>query len=135
MKSGEDQGTAAMIGKPMSDVEIVARELHDQYSLEFYSPPWEELSPFGAASFLDSAKGILNALTANGRAKIVLCDPTPDMQEADADQRYKKEIAAKKLEWAGLRFFEVLKQIANGHNDHRSLAVEAIREFEKWKLT
>jgi hypothetical protein len=37
-------------------------------------------------------------------------------------------------EWAGLRFFEVLKQIANGHNDHRSLAVEAIRDFEKWKL-
>ncbi|TMN46124.1 hypothetical protein, partial [Pseudoalteromonas piscicida] len=38
------------------------------------------------------------------------------------DARYRKM----RLEWAGPRFFEVLKQIADGHNDPRALAAEAI---------
>ncbi|TMO31879.1 hypothetical protein CWC26_21705 [Pseudoalteromonas sp. S4488] len=38
------------------------------------------------------------------------------------DARYR----TMRLAWAGPRFFEVLKQIADGHNDPRALAAEAL---------
>jgi hypothetical protein len=45
--------------------------------------------------------------------------------EAREWARYNKS----RLEWAGPRFFAVLEKIANGHNDPRSLAQEAIAPY------
>jgi len=39
--------------------------------------------------------------------------------------------AKKRYEWHGKKFFDVLKQIADGHNDARGLAQEIVFEFEK----
>lgn len=41
------------------------------------------------------------------------------------EKRYRKQ----RLEWAGPRFYEVLKQIADGHNDPRTIAALAIKTY------
>lgn len=45
-------------------------------------------------------------------------------EQANADRRQRR------LEWAGPRFYEALKQIAEGHNDPRIVAREAIKEYK-----
>jgi len=49
----------------------------------------------------------------------------------EADERGESKYRQQRLEWAGPRFFKVLKQIADGHNDPRSIAQEAIAPYRK----
>jgi hypothetical protein len=37
----------------------------------------------------------------------------------------------KRIEWAGPRFLAMLRLIAEGHNDARGLAAEAIKDFPR----
>lgn len=50
-------------------------------------------------------------------------------RQAEADKRQGVAHEKLRLEWAGPRFFKVLKQIADGHNDPRALAQEAIAAY------
>jgi hypothetical protein len=54
-------------------------------------------------------------------------DPEAVARRAEASKnRYDKQWNQRRLELSGPRFFAVLKQIAEGHNDPRSIAQEAI---------
>ena len=57
----------------------------------------------------------------------------PDVVAKRDEERRERELARyrkQQMEWAGPRWFNVLKQIADGHNDPRSLAKEAIKGYE-----
>jgi hypothetical protein len=46
-------------------------------------------------------------------------------------EKYDREMKLKRIEWAGPRFLAMLRLIAEGHNDARGLAAEAIKDFPK----
>lgn len=46
-----------------------------------------------------------------------------------AQEKSDRQWRARRIELAGQRFFSVLKQIADGHNDPRSIATEAIESY------
>jgi hypothetical protein len=50
-------------------------------------------------------------------------------RDAAAKEKYDKSHQARRIEWAGGRFLHVLRQIANGRNDPRAIAAEAIKDF------
>ncbi|MFC3724447.1 hypothetical protein [Neoaquamicrobium sediminum] len=52
-----------------------------------------------------------------------------EARKAVSDEREKAAYNKQRLEWAGPRFFKVLEQIADGHNDPRTLAHEAIAAY------
>lgn len=59
-------------------------------------------------------------------------DPTAVKARNDAaDARGKAQWRVRRYEIHGRRFFEVLKKIAEGHNDARGLAQEVISAFER----
>jgi hypothetical protein len=51
-------------------------------------------------------------------------------RRAKADAKSNIAYQKQRLEWAGPRFFRVLQEIANGHNDPRSIASLAIEGYE-----
>lgn len=51
-------------------------------------------------------------------------------RKAEVDEREAVRWRKQRLEWAGPRFYVVLKQIADGHNDPRSIAREAIAAYD-----
>lgn len=50
-------------------------------------------------------------------------------RRAEVDEREAVRWRKQCLEWAGPRFYAALKQIADGHNDPRSLAADTIRAY------
>jgi hypothetical protein len=52
-------------------------------------------------------------------------------RRAASERKYLDEINAKQSQWHGPKFLAVLRQIADGHNDPRSIAKEAIEEYER----
>lgn len=50
-------------------------------------------------------------------------------RKAEVEKRDAERYLKQRLEWAGPRFFAVLKQIADGHNDPRTIALEAIASY------
>jgi hypothetical protein len=57
----------------------------------------------------------------------------PDAVKARSDKSraaYLEKINKERYGWHGKKFYNVLKQIAEGHNDARGLARETIAEFE-----
>lgn len=50
-------------------------------------------------------------------------------REAKRNAKYDAEWERRRIEIAGARFFAALRQIADGHNDPRALAREAIAPF------
>ncbi len=52
-------------------------------------------------------------------------------RRAASDAKYNAEFNKRRYEWHGRKFFDVLKQIVDGHNDPRTLARETIDEFMK----
>lgn len=51
-------------------------------------------------------------------------------RRAEVDEREAARWRKQRLEWAGPCFYAVLKQIADGHNDPRSIAREAIAAYD-----
>lgn len=49
---------------------------------------------------------------------------------AAADRRSTEKWNARRVEWHGLAFLKVLRQIADGHNDARGLAAETVAKFD-----
>lgn len=59
-------------------------------------------------------------------------DPAAEAaRAAKADERYEKELAVWRLKSAGPRFFEVLCKIADGDNNPRQTAIDAISRYRK----
>ncbi len=54
-----------------------------------------------------------------------------EARRAEQDRKFKEELRHRSLQWAGPEFYKVLKQIADGHNDPRSLAKKAIKEYSR----
>ena len=52
-----------------------------------------------------------------------------DKREAASQARYDVERQRRSLEMSGARFARVLQQIADGHNDPRTLAIETLGEL------
>jgi|HubBroStandDraft_3_1064219.scaffolds.fasta_scaffold83973_3 hypothetical protein len=52
-------------------------------------------------------------------------------RRAAADERSRAQWNNRRYEWHGRAFFDVLVKIADGHNDARGLAQEAIDDFKK----
>ena len=52
-------------------------------------------------------------------------------RQAASDAKYNAEFNKRRYELHGRKFFDVLKVIADGHNDPRTLARETIDEFMK----
>ena len=50
-------------------------------------------------------------------------------QEA-AERKYRDETNKRQVQWHGSLFLAALRQIADGHNDPRSLAREVIEKYE-----
>lgn len=48
-----------------------------------------------------------------------------------SEAKYNAEFNKRRYQWHGRKFFDVLKIIADGHNDPRTLARETIDEFMK----
>jgi hypothetical protein len=48
-----------------------------------------------------------------------------------SSEKYAREMKLKRIEWAGPKFLAMLRLIAEGHNDARGLAAEAIKDFPR----
>lgn len=48
-----------------------------------------------------------------------------------ASEKYEAEDRKRRIEWSARRFMAALQQIADGHNDPRALALEALGEFAR----
>lgn len=55
-----------------------------------------------------------------------------DEKAAEADRRYRAERKRNAFQWNGRRFYEALKLIADGHNDPRAVAEEAISIMKQY---
>jgi len=59
-------------------------------------------------------------------------DPASVKARRDAEAaRYEKHMAGRRLEWAGPRLFAALCKIADGDNNPRETAAEAIKDMRK----
>lgn len=59
-------------------------------------------------------------------------DPAAVAARREKSQRkYYDEMNKKQSQWHGPKFLAVLRKIADGHNDPRSIAREAIEEYER----
>lgn len=52
-------------------------------------------------------------------------------REAERTAKWNADMATRRVELAGQRFLNALRQIADGHNDPRTLARDTIKEFER----
>jgi len=53
-----------------------------------------------------------------------------EARKADSSAKYEKAWQHRRLEIRGPAFYEILTLIANGHNDPRRLALDAINEYK-----
>ena len=52
-----------------------------------------------------------------------------EARRAASNARYREKYNRERYQWYGREFFDVLKKIADGHNDARGLAQETIDKF------
>lgn len=52
-------------------------------------------------------------------------------RQASQERKYYDEMNKKQSQWHGPKFLAVLRKIADGHNDPRSIAKDVIEEYER----
>jgi hypothetical protein len=84
-----------------------------------------------------SERGVMHHQCANRRnagpdkAYCKVHDPEAVKARAAAsDRKYRDETNRQQVQWHGSSFLAALRQIADGHNDPRSLAREVIEKYE-----
>lgn len=70
----------------------------------------------------------------HGPEKAFCKQHTPDAKAARAkaaDEKFQKEMEKKRIGWDGPKFFAALCKIADGDNDPRQTALDAIKDYRK----
>lgn len=52
-------------------------------------------------------------------------------RDEERSRKHAEETKRLRYQWSGRQFYEVLKQIAEGHNDPRALARETLKKFHR----
>lgn len=52
-------------------------------------------------------------------------------RQSEAQEKWDKQMRARRYEWHGKRFYDALKVIADGHNDARGHAQDIIKAFDE----